>query len=76
MKPSCASCNDLRKCSLVTAPRIENGYRCRDWSLANKIEIGAREQLIEEFGLWALRYDVPKLERKTRPKARRRKRDG
>jgi len=43
---------------------------------SSSVELGAREQLIKDFGIWALQFDVPKLEKRKRPKARRRKRDG
>jgi hypothetical protein len=56
--------------------RIEKGYCCGDWVEVGVVELVARKQLIKDFGLWALRYDVPRLEKKKRPKARRRKRDG
>jgi len=76
MKPSCATCQYLRSCDDVTVQRIQNWYRCENWVEASSVELGAREQLIKDFGIWALQFDVPKLEKRKRPKARRRKRDG
>lgn len=77
MKPSCAMCHYLRKCNAVTARRIEEGYNCEDWLEVGPVELGARRQVIKDFGVWALRFDVPRLEKKKRrPKARRRKKNG
>ena len=76
MKPSCSSCRYLRKCKIVTVVKIETGYRCEDWVVEESIELRAREDIIEDFGLWALKFDIPKFEKKRGPKARRRKKDG
>lgn len=76
MKPSCASCYYLRNCDEVTPKKIANNHKCENWVEASPVELKARKQVVEDFGIWALQFDVPRFEKRAKPKARRRKRDG
>lgn len=77
VKPSCGTCIYLDRCREVTAKKIETEYSCKLWQPAPDAELRGRGDIVRDFGLWALKFEVPHLKNKgaQRPKARRRRKN-
>jgi len=77
-KKTCASCDRLKECGQVTEEMIRAGERCDIWSPAPDAELQARRDIVGDFGLLVLRYQVPAVKNRSRDrkiKARRRKKN-
>lgn len=75
VNPECALCMHLSDCKDVTERMIVNQEHCRLFKATDPVTLEARESIIREFGLAALRYELPhRKQLSARPKSRRRKR--
>lgn len=68
----CGTCAYLKDCQEVTEPHILNRERCSLWKAADEAELAARQSIEQDFGIWALRYAVPRLVRATHTTRRKR----
>lgn len=77
IEPSCSNCKWLKNCHTVTERLLRMGFRCDNYSPVPDTEFDAREDIVDDFGPWALRYEVERLNQKSAPKKiiRRRKRN-
>jgi hypothetical protein len=74
IEPACSNCEYLRKCSMTTERLLRMGFSCSQHKLTSDAELDAREDLIDDFGLWALRYEVPSVKNVSPPKIKPRRR--
>ena len=76
MEVECANCACLADCHVVTEKMIVERGHCSAFELAAQGTIDARNDVIKECGLRALRYELPHRKlMSVKPKARRRKRN-
>jgi len=76
VEPSCSICALLKECDIVTPTKLKEGYYCRFYRITSPAEVRARESIIKDLGVTALRNEVERLKPKSaRPKARRRRRN-
>lgn len=73
MRKSCVTCKHLSSCEEVSAPRLNEGYSCSVWTLAEEEERKARDSIIREFGPSALRFALPQSQVSANARARRRR---
>ena len=75
LEPECSWCKHLSDCKEVTEQKIINHYSCSLYKQATADELAARQEIKQELGPWALRYEIPATKKRSaRPKPRRRKR--
>ena len=75
-RPACSTCAYLKECTEVTEESIIRHGRCQLWQPAAAAELAARQDIEKDFGIWALRYAVPRLVRATHTTRRRRRPHG
>lgn len=71
---SCSNCAHLKKCRIVTEKLLRMGFRCEQYSPTSDAELDAREEIIDDFGPMALRYEVPSSKVPSAPKIKPRRR--
>jgi hypothetical protein len=78
IEQECSNCLHLKKCNITTERLLRMGFRCEQYAPTSDAELDAREDLIDDFGLWALRYEVPSVKQPRAPKIkpRRRRKNG
>jgi hypothetical protein len=74
VKPECANCVNLTDCLTITVSMLMEHKHCEYWEPTGIAEQSAREDVIRDFGLWALRYVVPHLVQDSAAKSTRRRR--
>lgn len=62
--PHCSNYTKLRDCTTITQKRLLADEPCGQWQVVEPTTLHARRQIIEIFGLWALQYEVHKLQQK------------
>lgn len=65
IEPSCTNCKWLRDCHIVTERLLRMGFRCDRYTSVPDTEFNAREDIVDDFGPWALRYEVESLKRRS-----------
>lgn len=56
---ACHTCRHLRRCKSVTLRKVEDRGSCQDWIPTDATDLSARQTIISEFGLSALRFTLP-----------------
>lgn len=73
-RKECATCEHLKECGEVTEKKLLARHKCPLWKLVEEVELDTRESLIEDFGLWVLRYEIPAVKNKSSKHRRTRRR--
>ncbi len=68
---SCDTCGLLDSCKDTDETKLMRGYSCHLFQLADEVTLLAREAVIEDFGLRALKFEIPAVKRKRVQRARR-----
>lgn len=64
LTPHCSNCLKLRECAIITQKRLLADEPCGQWQVAKPATLHARKEIIKIFGLWALQFEVHKLQQK------------
>lgn len=77
IEQECSNCKHLNRCDLTTERLLRMKFVCENYASTSDTELDAREELIDDFGRWALRYEVPSIKSMSAPKryTRRRRRN-
>lgn len=78
IEPSCSNCEYLSSCMSTTERLLRRNFWCDKYAPTSDAVLDAREDLIDNFGLWALRYEVPSVNissRVNKPMFRRRRKN-